>query len=1026
MSFAEYSIKNKVISWMFVLILLIGGGISFTKLGQLEFPEFTIKQAAIVTNYPGASPTQVEEEVTLPLENALQQLGNIKNLTSVSSAGLSQIVIEMSEHVPSHQLPQVWDELRRKIRDEQENLPPGVRTPTVFDDFGDVFGIFLTLTGDGFDYRELENYAKFLQRDLVLIDGVKKVNIAGVPSEQIVVEADNAKVTAVGMSPDTVSAILSNQNVVSNAGSVIAGNERVRIHPTGEWDGVEDLRQLLVNQPGKANLVRLGDIADIKRVFKEKPRNLYHTAGQASLSLGISFASGVNVVDVGKAVAARIAELDSMRPLGMEIATLYNQSEIVETAVSGFLINLAESVGIVIVVLLLFMGVRSGVLMGVILLLTILGTFIVMLIFDIQLQIISLGALIIALGMLVDNAIVITEGILIGLQRGQTKLEAAKNVVWQTQWPLLGATVIAVVAFAPIGLSPDSVGEFCVSLFQVLCISLLISWITAITLTPFLADLWFTESKLGDSKATADPYQGAFFAGYRWLLDKAMHHRFLTILLVAAMLVLAVGNFSKVKNVFFPPSNTPIFFVDVWLKEGNDIRSTERFVTRLENDMLADERVEAVVSTIGQGGVRFVLPYAVEKTYAAYAQLIVRMGDLDAILAYLPVLDAHLKQHYPEAFFRIKRMENGPSPAAKIEARFSGEDPAVLRQLADQAIQVLRQEPTAVNIRHDWRNQVLVTRPALIEARAREAGITKSALDDALLTNFEGYKVGTYREGSRVLPIILRAPDQERLSIDSMSSLSVWSPERGVYVPITQVVANFDSEWENPLIMRRDRKRTLSVLADPDMFSDETADSVFRKVRAGIEAIPLPAGYHLEWGGEYESARDAQSNIFASLPLGYLFMFLITVFLFNSVRKSLSIWFNIPLVMIGVTSGLLLLNAPFSFMALLGLLSLSGMVIKNGIVLVDQISAELDEGKAPYEAVFHASVSRVRPVAMAAITTMLGMIPLFFDAFFSSMAVTIVFGLGFATVLTLIVLPVTYCLLFRIPHKVWDEAAGQH
>jgi multidrug efflux pump subunit AcrB len=493
-----------------------------------------------------------------------------------------------------------------------------------------------------------------------------------------------------------------------------------------------------------------------------------------------------------------------------------------------------------------------------------------------------------------------------------------------------------------------------------------------------------------------------------------MKHRITTIVLVFGLLVLALANFSKVKNVFFPPSNTPIFFVDVWLKEGSDIHTTKKYVQGLEADIATNEHVKSVTSTIGQGGVRFVLPYAVEKAYPAYAQLMVKMDSLESILAYLPKLDEHLKADYPDAFFRVKLMENGPSPAAKIEARFMGEDPRVLRNIASQAMDILHAEPTAVNIRHDWRNQVLVSRPKLVESRARESGITKSGLDLALLANFEGMIVGVYREGSDVLPVVLRSQDKMRLNIDSINSLSVWSPERGNYIPATQVISDIETEWEDPLVMRRDRKRTLSVLADPDMFSDETADSVFRKIKADIEAIPLPPGYELEWGGEYEASRDAQLNIFASLPVGYLFMFLITVFLFNSVRKPLSIWFNIPLVMIGVTTGLLVLDAPFSFMALLGLLSLSGMVIKNGIVLVDQISAELDEGKDPYNAVFHASVSRVRPVSMAAITTMLGMIPLFFDAFFESMAVTIVFGLGFATVLTLIVLPVTYCLLFKI------------
>lgn len=716
-----------------------------------------------------------------------------------------------------------------------------------------------------------------------------------------------------------------------------------------------------------------------------------------------------------------MSELYSELPIGMTLDTVYDQSKMVDQTVNGFLVNLAESVAIVIGVLLIFMGVRSGLLMGLVLLLTILGTFVMMNILNIELQIISLGALIIALGMLVDNAIVVTEGILIGIKRGQSRLETAKQVISQTQWPLLGATIIAIIAFAPIGLSDNASGEFCASLFQVLLISLFISWITAMTLTPFFCNLMFKDGVVSNDD-NDDPYKGWLFGLYRHSLNFAMRFRGLTLTLVIAALISSVVGFGYVKNVFFPASNTPIFFIDVWMPEGSDIKATERLLSRIEADLLTQQKSQDtglvnLTTVIGQGAQRFVLSYVPEKGYKAYAQILLEMTDLQALNKYMRVLERELSLKFPEAQYRFKYMENGPSPAAKIEARFYGEDPQVLRQLAVQAEEILKAEPTAVGVRHNWRNQVTLVRPQLALAQARETGISKQDLDNALLTNFSGKQIGTYRENSHLLPIIARAPDEERLDAQSIWKLQVWSSDNNTFVPVTQVVSDFNTEWEDPLIMRRDRKRVISVLADPINGTGETADSVFRKVKADIEAIPLPAGYELEWGGEYETSKEAEASVFSSIPLGYLAMFLITVLLFNSVRQPLVIWFTVPLSLIGVVSGLLLFDAPFSFMALLGLLSLTGMIIKNGIVLVDQINLELSQGKEAYLAVVDSAVSRVRPVLMAAITTMLGMLPLLSDAFFGSMAITIIFGLGFASVLTLIVLPVTYTLAFRIPYQ---------
>ncbi|KAA1161208.1 MULTISPECIES: efflux RND transporter permease subunit [Pseudoalteromonas] len=1019
MSFAQLSIEKKVISWMFTLLLLIGGSVSYFDLGQLEDPEFTLKKAMVITMYPGASPQQVEEEVTFPIENAIQQLPYVDYVTSISSNGKSQITVEMKSTYRKEQLRQIWDEMRRKINDLSPSLPTGVYPSIILDDFADVYGVMYSVTGDGYSYDELKDYVDYLKRELVLVKGVSKVTVAGEQQAQVMVEISTRKLAQLGIAPSHIFQLLQSQNTVSNAGKIRVGDESIRFHPTGEFKNVKELETLLISKTGASELIYLGDVAKVHREYAEVPSNIIRYNNEQALLIGVSFTSGVNVVDIGKHIDEHLASLEYQRPHGIDISSVYNQPKEVEKSVDGFIISLVEAIAIVIVVLLLFMGLKSGILIGGILLLTVLGTFIFMKLFAIDLQRISLGALIIALGMLVDNAIVVTEGILINLKRGQTKLKAAVNIVEQTKWPLLGATVIAVTAFAPIGLSSDASGEFAGSLFWVLFISLLLSWITAITLTPFFANLMFKETQFKgeNDQEDEDPYKGFIFNGYKAVLDFSLHFRKTTLILMVVLLCTAVVGFGSVKQSFFPASNTPMFYVDYWQAQGSDVRSTLEGVKQLEAFLQKEELVEEVTSTTGQGAPRFMLTYAPEKSYPAYGQLIVRVADREAVATIMQKVRDYSNQYALSAQLKIKPMEIGPSTDAKIEARFSGPDPVILRQLAAKAEELIGNDDGAYNIRNDWRARTKMIRPQFNEQKARRLGISKSDLDDILLTSLSGKQVGVYRDGTQLLPIIARSPANERLNVESVHDLQIYSPVLGVFVPVTQVVDEFIVQWEDSLIMRRDRKRTITVMADHNVLGDETPAKLFARIRGPIENMELPRGYQLEWGGEFESSSKAQKAIFGSLPLGYLAMFAVTVLLFNSVKQPLVIWATVPLAIIGVSAGLLIMNTPFSFMGLLGLLSLSGMLIKNGIVLVDQINLELREGKSPYEAVFDSGVSRVRPVAMAAITTILGMIPLLFDVFFQSMAVTIMFGLGFATILTLIVVPVLYTVIFRIDYE---------
>ncbi|MFH4649634.1 efflux RND transporter permease subunit VmeI [Vibrio alginolyticus] len=1014
---AAYFIRNRVISWMFALIFLIGGIAAFFGLGRLEDPAFTIKDAMVVTSYPGATPQQVEEEVTYPIEKAIQQLTYVDEVNSISSRGLSQITVTMKNNYGPDDLPQIWDELRRKVNDLKGTLPPGVNEPQVIDDFGDVYGILLAVTGDGYSYKELLDYVDYLRRELELVDGVSKVSVSGQQQEQVFIEVSMKKLSSIGLAPDTVFNLLSTQNVVSDAGAIRIGDEYIRIQPTGEFQSVEELGDLLITESGAQGLIFLKDVAEIKRGYVEVPNNIINFNGSLALNVGVSFAEGVNVVEVGKAFDHRLAELKYQQPVGIEISEIYSQPKEVDKSVSGFVVSLAQAVGIVIIVLLFFMGLRSGLLIGLILLLTVLGTFIFMKYLAIDLQRISLGALVIALGMLVDNAIVVVEGILIGTQKGRTRLQAATDIVTQTKWPLLGATVIAVTAFAPIGLSEDSTGEYCGTLFTVLLISLMLSWFTAISLTPFFADIFFKGQKIKQGEGEGeenDPYNGVIFVIYKKFLQFCMRRAWFTVVVLIAGLAASVYGFTFVKQAFFPSSTTPIFQLDVWMPEGTDIRATNTTLKELESWLAKQEHVDHITTTAGKGLQRFMLTYAPEKSYAAYGEITTRMENYEALKPLMAKFREYLKANYPEINYKLKQIELGPGGGAKIEARIIGSDPTALRTIAAQVKDIMYADPQATNIRHDWRERTQVLEPQFNESQARRYGITKSDVDDFLSMSFSGMTIGLYRDGTTLMPIVARLPEDERIDIRNIEGMKIWSPAQSEFIPLQQVTMGYDMRWEDPIIVRKNRKRMLTVMADPDILGEETASTLQKRLQPQIEAIQMPPGYSLEWGGEYESSGDAQESLFTTMPMGYLFMFLITVFLFNSIKEPLIVWLTVPLALIGVTTGLLALNTPFGFMALLGFLSLSGMVLKNGIVLLDQIEIEMKSGKEAYDAVVDAAVSRVRPVCMAAITTILGMIPLLPDIFFKPMAVTIMFGLGFATVLTLIVVPV----LYRLFHKV--------
>ena len=1004
MSIARTAIDRPLYTWLVMIACLLGGTWGFLTLGRLEDPAFTIKQAVVVTQYPGATAEQVAIEVSEPLESAIQQMGEVDTISSINQPGRSIIDVQVRDTYGGDELPQIWDKLRARVEGAQGDLPDGARTPVVDDQFGDVFGLYYAITAPGLSDAEIHGLATFLRREILAVEGVADVAVSGLPQEAIFVDTDPAVAVAQSVSPLAFFAAISTANSVSDAGRLTQdGAQTIIEYPEGS-DSVSDIAGLNVGVGGE--VLNVADVAEVTRARVEHPDLIIRFDGQEAFALGIAGLSNENIVDVGARVDARFAELERDVPWGVERHAIYRQHIVVDEASNAFLVNLATSVAIVIAVLAIFMGWRAAIVVGGTLLLTVVGTLFLMRLGGIEMERISLGALIIAMGMLVDNAIVVAEGMQTAMRAGRSAREAAETVARRTQTPLLGATVIGIMAFAGIGLSPDSTGEFMFSLFAVIGMSLLLSWILAITATPLLASYFFTQ---GSGEGADDPYGGMIFRAYGGLLTGALRLRWLVLVGLIGVTAACYAGFGQIKQQFFPNSNTPIFFVHYKLPQGATIQSTAADLAEVEAWLADRDEVVSVATFAGQGADRFMLTYQGERPNPSYGHLIVRTETT----AQIPPLRADLERFgraaLPGGEFRTERIVFGPGGGAPIAVRFSGADPAVLRQLAAEAQAAMAASSDNLrDMRTNWREQELALRPLYADERAQAAGVSRDDVAEALLFASDGVRGGTYREVDRQIPIILRTAES---SSASLSDQEVFSETAGDFVPLAQVIDGFELRPENTLFHRRDRMPTITVQAGipPDL----TAATVHAEIREAVEALPLPLGYRMEWGGEFENSTEANQSLAQQLPVSLLVMVLISILLFNALRQPLIIWLLVPMSVNGVVLGLLGTGLPFTFTALLGLLSLSGMLIKNGIVLVEEIDLVRGEGRALDEAIVAASVSRLRPVVLAAGTTILGMIPLLGDAFFVSMAVTIMAGLAFASLLTLIAAPVLYKLLFR-------------
>ena len=1007
-SLTEFALANPLFVWVVVLTCLFAGLAGGQRIAQLEDPPYPIKIAYVFTEYPGASALDVEQEITEVLERSIQELPWIEEIVSRSLPGRSEIQIELDHSVSADNTEQLWDELRRRVAEAAMRLPANAHPPWVEDDFSDVYGLLYGwVIPEGYHIATLRDAARLLETEIKRVEHVAKVQVEGVPEEQVYVDFDYAQLRQLGVPFPRIVEAINSVSGLFPASMMESGEYRLRIDvPLERSEAV--LEDLLIALPGETSMIRLGDIATITRTETRVPSLIVRHRGQRIFALGIAIDETQNVVRVGRVVEERLSELQQLLPVGIEMIPLFEQHQLVDRAISQFLVNLIASITTVIMALCLFMGWRAGVMVGAVLLLTVTGTIGIMAALGIELQRISLGAMMIAMGMLVDNAIVVTEGMITRIKQGETPRESAVSAVANTRFPLLAATIIGVAAFAPIGLSADSTGEYLGSLFKVCGISLLLSWVLAITLAPSIGvRLLKPEAEAQDEEQV---YAGPVFTAYRKLMNLSISRRGWTTFSLISVILMSMVGFTQLRQGFFPTTSTPLFFVDLFQTQGTDIRASDELADRVRDRLSTLEGVTDISSWTGRGPIRFTMILLPERPDPAYAQLIVNVDNTDAVQGLMAAARQLIAAEFPETHHMVRRLEFTEGTASKIETRFYGTDRTVLRSLADRAMQ-LYVNHGLVDRKIDWREQILSLRIVPDEARARRAGIQLPDVARALASSTIGTTVGVLRDADKPVPIVARIMPLAETA-ETLLERDLWSEGTQSFVSARQIVSSAALHAEDSFIMRQNRVRRITVQGNAP--EGQTANSAFNAIRAEIEAIPLPPGYELQWGGEHEAMTKANESVISRFPLALLAMIIATLILLGSVRQMLVIWMTVPLIMVGVFVGLFVTNLSFTFPAMLGLLSLIGILIKNCVIMVEEINLRSARDGVSQQALVDACVSRLRPVLLASGTTIIGMAPLLRDDFFREMAVTIMGGLAFGSVLALLAVPVFYALLFSI------------
>ena len=1010
MNLPVYSLENKKIIYFFFAIMLIGGIYSFFKLPKKEDSPFVIKQAVLVTQYPGATPQEVEKLITEPIEREIQSMSDVFQIKSESYFGMSKISIELQPTLAPDYMPVKWDELRRKVANIQPRLPSGASAINVSDDFGDVFGIYYALTADeGFTYDDMRDWAQKIKTELTPIQGVQKVYLFAEQTQVVNVRISVPKLANLGIDPNSIQQVLQTQNLLVNTGEIMTGTYQLRVRAEGTYKSIEDIRDQLIVTKGGGE-VRLGDIATIERGYMDPPSNLMRVDGKRAIGIGVATGAKDDVVAVGDAVAEHLKEMEQLFPIGMELKTIYPENQIANEANNGFILNLIESLLIVIVIIFLVMGSRAGMLVGSSLLFSVGGTLLIMLIWGVGLNRTSLAAFIIAMGMLVDNAIVVTDNAQVGIKRGLSRYQALVDGATKPQWALLGATFIAVCSFLPMYLAPASVAEIVKPLFIVLGVSLGLSWILALTQTTTFGNFILKEAKPGESK---DPYDTKLYHKFENVLGRLIKRRYLTLTSVVATLFLSLFIMSIMPQSFFPIMNKPYFRADLIFPEGYGIDDVERNVIKIEEYLKNNDKIKSYSFTLGGSPVRYYLASSSIGPKPNFANVLIETKDAKDAQSEENKFYEYMVANYPDILTRSALFALSPVPDAAIEIGFVGDNIDTLVALTQRAQEIARKNDMVMEVRNSWGNKVPVWKPLYSQEKGLRLGITRQQMAYSLRSATNGVPLGEYREGDVFMPILLKDADRDSMNLNDIKTLPVYSA-KGRSVKVEQVIDDFSLDYEYSVVKRYNRQRYMMMQCEPKRGANTMA--AFSQLWQDIQQeVQVPEGYKLQYFGEQSEQDKGNKAIAANIPLMFGLIYLTLLFLFPKYyRKPVLIMCMLPLIFIGVVLGLLVFGKSLDFFAMLGLLGLIGMNIKNAIVLVDEIGLQLDSGLAPVNAVIEATKTRIVPVTMASGTTILGMLPLLGDAMFAGMAATIMGGLFVSTILTIFVLPVTYCIFFKI------------
>ena len=1010
MNLPVYSLENKKIIYFFLAIMLIGGIYSFFKLPKKEDSPFVIKQAVLVTQYPGATPQEVEKLITEPIEREIQSMSDVFQIKSESYFGMSKISIELQPTLAPDYMPVKWDELRRKVANIQPRLPSGASAINVSDDFGDVFGIYYALTADeGFTYDDMRDWAQKIKTELTPIQGVQKVYLFAEQTQVVNVRISVPKLANLGIDPNSIQQVLQTQNLLVNTGEIMTGTYQLRVRAEGTYKSIEDIRDQLIVTKGGGE-VRLGDIATIERGYMDPPSNLMRVDGKRAIGIGVATGAKDDVVAVGDAVAEHLKEMEQLFPIGMELKTIYPENQIANEANNGFILNLIESLLIVIVIIFLVMGSRAGMLVGSSLLFSVGGTLLIMLIWGVGLNRTSLAAFIIAMGMLVDNAIVVTDNAQVGIKRGLSRYQALVDGATKPQWALLGATFIAVCSFLPMYLAPASVAEIVKPLFIVLGVSLGLSWILALTQTTTFGNFILKEAKPGESK---DPYDTKLYHKFENVLGRLIKRRYLTLTSVVATLFLSLFIMSIMPQSFFPIMNKPYFRADLIFPEGYGIDDVERNVIKIEEYLKNNDKIKSYSFTLGGSPVRYYLASSSIGPKPNFANVLIETKDAKDAQSEENKFYEYMVANYPDILTRSALFALSPVPDAAIEIGFVGDNIDTLVALTQRAQEIARKNDMVMEVRNSWGNKVPVWKPLYSQEKGLRLGITRQQMAYSLRSATNGVPLGEYREGDVFMPILLKDADRDSMNLNDIKTLPVYSA-KGRSVKVEQVIDDFSLDYEYSVVKRYNRQRYMMMQCEPKRGANTMA--AFSQLWQDIQQeVRVPEGYKLQYFGEQSEQDKGNKAIAANIPLMFGLIYLTLLFLFPKYyRKPVLIMCMLPLIFIGVVLGLLVFGKSLDFFAMLGLLGLIGMNIKNAIVLVDEIGLQLDSGLAPVNAVIEATKTRIVPVTMASGTTILGMLPLLGDAMFAGMAATIMGGLFVSTILTIFVLPVTYCIFFKI------------